>query len=691
MTESDARQVLDDVFDRSRGFQHNPASSFALLRELTLGFGAENVDKLYQNTLGIALREENPTRVKEWVEGALVGKSFESSYGYVLYQLVSSFRGYRYALDCYRCLRDLPALRQDYTDAVTRSPKLRIHATLSVACIHLGQGAADLQRFIAGVEFYRDQLRSALTSNQLFHFTHYDPPKLEDRDSIRAFGPDKRFFSNTEYWDAPGRLSLQSISTAVRVASLFMEPDTRSALRELWREKHSDLRAQLDVAIKRLSPSIVDMTVRSVHEEVGSGTFTLPLAAQAFDPSGVHPAAKNIVVGVRKKLSRDLYLRETAALEPGRLRAFHVTPDSIRTWARDSPADYGRPKELKDREAVAGLIADEEERLRDERRLLHAAVAEITGALSPSMVSWRRAKRIREIVDQTFGQDRFEQIILGHTSRETLRALSEFALDLPCFLQQSSRWREVPAQQLKEAARIVIQATCAHSVERSVEDGAGVGSPLASDALIDPFNSPPLFYRQDANAPHLIRTVPRTNIDWLHGKGRLDRYEVIENMPTVPRDFEPAQTILGLAQIPYDSSRVRVIEQLVFKRVDMSKVGKPEEEIEKASVAAKRILESGHPLLAAQDFLGSIWSRGNIYLVSQKIPGLGNLWDLGYQKGIDGDVFPRLDRLIGELKEIVGDIHGDIEPRNLVPQFDRRGNIKKLHLVDFETGWRPLV
>ncbi len=149
-----------------------------------------------------------------------------------------------------------------------------------------------------------------------------------------------------------------------------------------------------------------------------------------------------------------------------------------------------------------------------------------------------------------------------------------------------------------------------------------------------------------------------------------------ENIDRCSHTF--AKEVQSLFCRPYDSSRVRQFENHVFKRVDILKVHHGTEEIDKAEEAKEAVEAIGDPRFRVQEFVGSVYDRGNIYLLSKYVPASMNLQDHGGYK-----------KELSILRRALENIHMDLEPRNVLVQFHdpkkKRRQAKSFTVVDFET------
>ena len=123
---------------------------------------------------------------------------------------------------------------------------------------------------------------------------------------------------------------------------------------------------------------------------------------------------------------------------------------------------------------------------------------------------------------------------------------------------------------------------------------------------------------------------------------------------------------------PYDAERVHCFEDMAFKRVDLSLVGRASQEVDRAEEARTALEVSGIGVKVPA-YYGMVYDRGNIYTVQERIPHSLNLLErAGYDEV--------LARLAGaDLPHV---------PSNVLVQYKsaemRAGEEVDFWLVDFE-------
>lgn len=189
-----------------------------------------------------------------------------------------------------------------------------------------------------------------------------------------------------------------------------------------------------------------------------------------------------------------------------------------------------------------------------------------------------------------------------------------------------------------------------------------------------------LLFRNDKNADTII-DINKNYSSSLPEEFWKSPSDFIEDLNEIERKGEFPYTIEDLFDSPYDVTRVKRYENLVFKRVELDKVVYAEEEIDEAKRIEQLVESWNGGRFVVQHFLGSVYDKGNIYLVSEYVKDSQNLWDLGIWKDED-----EVKEAFEYLREQLRKEHTDLAPRNVLATYDPN---LKLTLIDFETHKKP--
>lgn len=221
-----------------------------------------------------------------------------------------------------------------------------------------------------------------------------------------------------------------------------------------------------------------------------------------------------------------------------------------------------------------------------------------------------------------------------------------------------------------------------------------------SQHLLELFNGKPVFYRTGKQAFREIQLDEGARLE-LPESFFEDPTRFIEGLDLIERDkSEFGSSKADLLSSPYDYTRVKRFGNLVFKRVDLAKVGYGTEEIDKAKEIAGLLQGLADPRVTVQKFLGHIYDQGNIYLVSEFIEGETDrdyradhtrLCD--YLARRPDDIYEKCeaDKIVKSIREILAGRHIDLVDRNIMVELEEGkhygepDSVKKVTIIDFET------
>lgn len=221
-----------------------------------------------------------------------------------------------------------------------------------------------------------------------------------------------------------------------------------------------------------------------------------------------------------------------------------------------------------------------------------------------------------------------------------------------------------------------------------------------SQHLLELFNGKPVFYRTDKQAFREIQLDEGARSE-LPESFFENPTQFIEKLDLIERDkSEFGSSKADLLSSPYDYTRVKRFGNLVFKRVDLAKVGYGTEEIDKAKEIEGLLQGLADPRVTVQKFTGYIYDQGNIYLVSEFIEGetdhdcrADHAQLFAYASFIPADIYEKseADKVERSIREILGGHHIDLEDRNIMVElkegkrYGEPDSVKKVTIIDFET------
>jgi len=199
-----------------------------------------------------------------------------------------------------------------------------------------------------------------------------------------------------------------------------------------------------------------------------------------------------------------------------------------------------------------------------------------------------------------------------------------------------------------------------------------------NEVVETPIYSKPIFYREDHGALKYIKLDNDIKIE-LPKSLFNNPTKFVEELELIERDtHEFGKDIDDLFGVPYDFTKVKKYNDLVFKRVDLSRVNFGIEEIVQSERISKLLKGMCDSIFKVQDFVGFIYDQGNIYLVSKFVPNSINLFDCQY--------YSKEFELI---KIFLHEYHVDLEKRNVLVQYLNEkmnvGEEKAFVIIDFET------
>ena len=201
----------------------------------------------------------------------------------------------------------------------------------------------------------------------------------------------------------------------------------------------------------------------------------------------------------------------------------------------------------------------------------------------------------------------------------------------------------------------------------------------------------PLFYREDADALSEMDIDPAFE-NMLPPAFYENPTQFIENLPFIERLDMKKQNdsygnICSLLTASYDYTRVRRYKNLVFKRVDLTKVRFGTEEILQAEKIKQKICAINDSRIQVQSFVGFVYDQGNVYLISERVSNSINFNTLKH-KSLSKQQEKIYDQAFGKIKDAIEGHHPDLSPRNVLVQYKNKrmkpGEEKTFVVIDFE-------
>ncbi|MFH1849723.1 MAG: hypothetical protein ABH879_06055 [archaeon] len=219
------------------------------------------------------------------------------------------------------------------------------------------------------------------------------------------------------------------------------------------------------------------------------------------------------------------------------------------------------------------------------------------------------------------------------------------------------------------------------------------------DQICDLRQTGPIFYRADVDMYGSI-DIPADVQARLHARFFENPTRFIESCRLIGRGTEEfGSTIADIWGIPYDFTRVRTYKNLVFKRVELDKVRYAEEERDEAGRIGQ-LIDGFDPRVGVQQTLGYVWDRGNVYLVSKRIPGesayelqavVGETARHAHMYG-GSDLWgnSETEQMIKTLGQILQGEH-EFDHKNVIVElwpgkrYLQPDSVKRMTIIDFET------